>query len=235
MPQYTTKPGISNLSNTFRGVNRSAKGYIKNLVLEGNGRGEEATHTFFFRPNPINESLEVAYNKVAPLGMSHSYHVYQSTGNAQWSFELFQNRLMILRELGAQVNASKANEIAVRGGQPSDRAPAFERGYREGKKTDLTAISEMMEQSRRFLDALAYAPRLADGTAEAPPLCVLCIPGLVTATCVLVNKTAAYEAFDCDGYLVQWRAQVVFEEELAQQLTMDDVLARGSFRGPQRK
>jgi hypothetical protein len=224
-------PGLATMSGVFgRAVARGVKGWIKNLVADGSDDAELralSTHEFFFRPQPINEQLDVQYSKVTPLGMSHSYHIYTSTGNVSWSFELFQNALMILREIGADKNRSTALTKPAK-----DRPPAIERGWKEGGKSDMATISVMMEDSRRFLHALAYPPRVLDGVAEAPPECVLCIPGVMTAVCHMMSCAATYEQFDIEGNLRQWRAQVVFEESPRGRLNMDDVLLRGTQRGP---
>lgn len=235
MAQQTIAPYGGQMSQVFgRAVAKDVKGFIRNLVMYGSRDAkqmEDATHTFMFRPAPINENGSVQYTKTAALGMSHSYHVYNSTDNNVWSFEVYQNVLMAMRERGASANKSSAADLVAGGGKASDRQESFERGYREGKRSQFKQIAAEMELSRRFIDALRYPPELPGGTSESPPLCILCLPGLVTATCRLVNRTASYEDFGIDGTLKAWRATLTFEEAPQGRITMDSVLARGSFRG----
>lgn len=220
-----------------RALDPGVKGYVRNLVTYGDEDSKlpyEAT--FAFRPALITERVEPRYNKVAPLGNSSDFTTYSSTGSMVWRFEVFQNAIMMLREMGAKRNQSDAVEVAARNAgngfwNQESRTPPQARGVSEGSANDLKVISDMMQADRRFLMAFCYPAKWGTSSlAEAPPAALLVLPGLLTARCRLIEWNASYEQFDIAGNLRQWRVQVAFEEAPIGRITMEDVLEVGTFR-----
>lgn len=226
------------LTDVFgRALAPGVKGFVRNLVTYG---AEDSTlpyeATFAFRPHTITERVEARYTRQAPLGNSSDFTTYSSTGSMVWRFEVFQNAMMMLREMGAQRNQSDAVDVAARNAgrgffNQEARTPPQARGVKEGSANDMRVISDMMQADRRFLMAFNYPAKWGSSSlAEAPPAALVVIPGAFTARCRMTEWNAIYEQFDIAGNLRQWRVQVTFEEAPLGRITMEDVLDVGTFR-----
>jgi hypothetical protein len=205
------KPRGTNLGAlAARGVNPAAKGYLRNLLLYDSPSGEfRDTMDFFFRPAPVRQGLRVNWEKATPLGMSQGYASYTSTDNAGIDLEIYQNALMILKEITA----------------------GNDRGQAEGGASDMASIADLMEQDRRFLEALAYPGAGPSGVIEAAaPTALLCLPGLLTLRVRLTSLDFTFEDCDGEGRLREWRAACGFEEAPMGRITMQDHLTNGFFR-----
>jgi hypothetical protein len=180
------------------------------MILYDDDRAEfPDTLYFWFRPATVRENLSVVYEKMRVMGMSHQYQSYSHTENMNITFEIYANALMILGEI--------SKEAA--------------RGSAEGSLNDLRLVSDMIEQDRRFLEALTL-PYEIDGGAigvETPPV-ILCIPGIVTARARVTNLSFEFVGSDINGNLTEYRAAITFEEAPLSRITMRDQLAAGSFR-----
>jgi hypothetical protein len=195
-----------------RGIARAAKGYLRNLLLYDSPAGEfRDTMDFWFRPAPVGEGIRVNWEKMQPVGMSHGYASYNGTDNVPINLEIYQNAAMILKETVAQ-------------------GPHI-RGTAEGGGTDMGAIAMMMEDDRRFLEALGYPGAGPSGAIEvAAPCAILCLPGLLTLRVRLVSLDFTFEDCDGQGRLKEWRAAAAFEEAPMGRITMQDHLTNGMFR-----
>lgn len=200
------------------------KGYIQNLILEGDpdyrdpsGRQQDI-FAFWFRPNPISETITPNYEDVAPMGMSHDYQTFVSTSSTVWTFEIYMNALMMLGATSQEQNIANRN---YGDGQ----------AYKEGKKTDLKKMSEEIEAGRRFLQALSVPAENIDGTIyQSPPPCLLVIPGIVSQRVRLRSLLFTYTNCDIDGNIKELRASVEFREAPLGRFTMQDVLDNGATR-----
>jgi hypothetical protein len=201
---------------------RGVKGYVENLLLGG---ADNAIMPFMFRPNAINEEVTPQYARTRSLGMSFEYMPYEGTSNPGWSFDVYQHRVMVLREVGP--SGDVAGYFRASQGAAVHTAAGASQQLGRATASQLGQISAGMEQSRRFLQALLYPPRLGEGQAEAPPACLLVIPGIVSARCRLTEWRAQYTQCDTSGALIEWTASVRFEGAPLEQITMDDVLGRG--------
>lgn len=204
-----TTPNLGSLAG--QGVATDAKGYIQNLQLkESDPNNYGDVLSFFFRPGPVSQRSRVNYEKLRALGMSHSYHSYNGTENSEVAFEIYFNRLMMVKEL-------------TRGEAP---------GYKEGAEGELEAVSGMIEDSRRWMESLLLPPALDDGRiAAAPPACVLCLPGIVSIRCRLMSLDWTFKQVDVYGRISELRGSVSFEEAPMARLSMQDALEVGMFRG----
>lgn len=197
---------------------RGARGWIRNLVAYSSQTAVVDTLELAFRPPKVTHSIGVKYNEMAPLGMSHGYAVYENTENDVWRFEIYQNRLMRLKDIGADLDAVRANA-------------ARREAYAEANLSQLRAISRMMEEDRRFLQALTVPPAPEAGVSGTePPPCILCIPKMVTQRVRLMTLEFTYDNCDIEGNIVEWTANVTFREAPMGRITMEDVMANGSFR-----
>ncbi len=205
------KPRGTNLGSlAAQGIKKEAKGYLRNLLLYDSPAGDfRDTMDFWFRPAPVRESLRVNWEKSTPLGMSHGYASYTSTDNVPIDLEIYQQALMILKETTA----------------------GAARGTAEGNASDLATVSAMMEDDRRFLEAMAYPGASPSGAIEAAaPTGILCLPGLLTLRVRLVSLDFTFEDCDGEGRLREWRASCSFEEAPMGRITMQDHLTNGMFR-----
>lgn len=201
-------------------VSRGVRGYVQNLaLLDSSGDVDRATSTFLFRPTSVSESIAVTYSKTAVLGMSHSYQGYSNTENVRWDFVLYANAMMVKTEGVTQAvkeRASRRNDSTRRS---------------QGAQTELQALASVLEESRRFLEALCYPASTTAGVIGAePPACILSIPGIVTQRVRLVSLGFEHSRCDKDGNVVEWSARTSWEEAPLTRILMDDVLANGSFR-----
>jgi hypothetical protein len=189
-------------------VDKDIRGGIKNLSLDEDYQGSVFgnTFSFWFRPQPVREAIRVAYGDNSVLGMSHTYKTYENTGNASFNFELYANRIMMIGD--------KAVLDVAGGGTQAD-------------------ISRYIEQGRRFLEALAYPPERPGnlpGIGDAPPACLLSLPGIVMIRCRVMSVEITFENVDSRGNIKELRAQLSIEEAPLSRITMQDVLERGMFR-----
>jgi len=230
--------GPVGFSDIFRrSVTPGTKGYVRNLVTFGDDESLLPYEvTFAFRPTPINEKIEPRYTKAQVAGNSSDFSTYANTASMAWRFEIYQNAMMMLREIGARRNQSDAVDVAARNSakgffNQESRTPPLARGVPEGAANDLNVISDMMEQDRRFFQSLCYPAKWGNsGLSESPPAVILCLPKIVTARCRLIEWDCSYEDTDINGNLRAWRAKVGFEEVPTGRITMEDVLENGCFR-----
>ena len=173
--------------------------------------------TFWFRPEPVREAISVAYNKMRVMGQSHQYHNYEGTDNVPITFELYVNRLMLLKA------GAISTERSVRS---STRT-----GTIEGTLEDLQRLSWMIEEGKRYLQALCYSPEGSAGIiGNSPPPCLLVMPGILELRCRLMGADFNHTECDTKGNITEMRVRCTFEEAPLGRITMQDVLERGSFR-----
>jgi len=196
------------------------KGYVRNLLLfDDENTIAPDTMPFWFRPARVSEQITPQYDSAAPIGMSHNYKTYNSTGSAMYRFEIYWNALMMLKEIGQSRN-QQASEGAISG-----------QVTREGSASDLAMVSRVIEEDRRWLEALAYPSQTNAGLiGSSPPACILVIPGIVTMRCLLTSLSFEFEDSDVRGLIKQLRATTVWEEAPEGRITMEDQLTGGSFR-----
>lgn len=186
---------------------RTQRGGIRNLEIGPDYAGSTVgdTLTFWFQPRPVREALRVAYGDSAVLGMSHVYRTYEYTSNATFAFEVYVNRIMLLAD--EEVLAALP-----------DRTWA--------------GIAAYIEAGRRFLEALYYPPARPGnlpGIGNAPPACLLSLPGIATLRCRVVDLAIEFRDVDAAG-IKELAAQLTVEEAPLSRITMQDVLDRGMFR-----
>ena len=155
-----SKPNGTNLGElAAREPVQQIKGYMRNLVLYDDLEQTEFNDTmeFWFRPSNIREHASVNYKQTEVLGMSHKYRSYSSTNNFKFSFDLYFNSLMRLKQFTTQ--------RAVR-------------NEGEGDYNDMTLLGEEIEEHRRFIEALTIPYETPAGIigAENPP-CLLVVTG----------------------------------------------------------
>jgi len=186
----------------------SAKGWIRNLSLYEGGTDFMDTLNLAFRPAQVGEQGSASYNKMRVMGMSHQYQSYSHTENPVWSFQVYENSLMILKQLSSP-----------------------ERGSKEGSQSSMKAIADILERDRRFIQActLPYESPFA-GISTSPSPLIVSVPGIVTMRCKLVNYDFDYRKCDIHGNLKEWSCQVAFEEAPMSRVTMLDQMTVGSFR-----
>lgn len=187
-----------------------AKGYIRNINLYEEAQTDYMdTLEFAFRPTLINQQLAATYEKMRVIGMSHQYSSFSHTENAIFTFELYLNSLMIIKELSFEAK----------------------RGASEGSKNDLKLVSKQIEEQRRFLESLTLPYESPNGMISSQPTpVILCIPKIVTIRARLLSVSIVFEECDINGNIKALRAQVTFEEAPLRRITMRDHLSSGMFR-----
>lgn len=202
-----------------KGTENGVKGYVQNQLLY-NDESPIAPDTmeFWFRPAQIYEQVPVQYDSATPIGMSNDYRTYRSTGSFQYRFEIYWNALMMLADIGNSADV------------PADKKTGAP-GRREGSADDMAVISYMIEQDRRWLEALTLPSMGNVGlVGTAPPTCILVIPGIVTMRCRLINLQFDFVQSDIRGNHKELSAQTGWEEAPLGRITMEDQLTNGSFR-----
>lgn len=185
------------------------RGWLRNLATQED-------FSFWFRPQPVKQALRAHYDSMAVVGMSHEYQTYSHTGSDGFSFEVYVNRLLLVKA-GAQAADAQNRQRGA--------------GNLEGGQSDLQAYSAMMEDGRRFLQALLYAPAGVTGViGGSPPPCILVLPGVCTMRCRLQSLDFEFTDVDVEGFLKEFTASVSFQEAPMGRITMEDVRANGSFR-----
>jgi hypothetical protein len=196
------------------------RGYIQNMDLDP----EESplvyireAMDFYFRPVPVREAITAAYESMGVIGMSHEYKPYSHTANVQFSFDIYVNALMIIKN-AAMTNPRIKNPTGGFAANP------------EGSADQLRSVADALEEGRRYLEALMYPAADATGQGKlSPPFCILCIPGIVSLRCKLISLAIEYLDSDIRGYHKEFRATVTFEEHPQNRITMQDVLSAGMF------
>ncbi len=204
-PAVTSSPNIG--ASAAQRPNTAARGYVKNLLLEETGNPDfPDLITFPFRPTVVNVSTTVNDDSMDVMGMSHSYESYTNTSNAEVSFELYYNALMMIKEMSIE-------------------------GYGEGGKSILNQMSGDIEGQRRWLQSLLYPAAVSPGVvgSQQPP-CILCLPGIVTIRAKLKSLGEVHERVDIEGNITELRLPVTFREAPMARVTMEDVLMNGMFR-----
>jgi hypothetical protein len=174
---------------------------------------------FWFRPEPIKKQISVNYDKLKAMGMSHGYHSYTGTDNIPVTFDLYVNRLMLLKEGASFSTREERSKAETR------------KGYSEGGSAQLWSISENIQQGQRYLEALTVPPDIGYGIiGGSPSPCILCIPGILMFRARLVSLETEYTESDIYGEPTELKAKCTFEEAPLQRYTAQDVLSKGSWR-----
>lgn len=208
------------MAATSREIRKDAKGWVKNLAMDeemAEDFGLSHPFQFWFRPEPIRERLNVSYSKMGVLGMSHQYHVYQNTDNTSISFDLWVNRLVMLKEgmIDTERGVQQSGDVATQ----EDRDNLF------------FELSRQIEQGRKYLQALTVPPEQPSGIiGAAPTACLLVLPGILILRMRLMSLEFTHVDVDVRGNIIEMRARVTFEEAPVERFTMQDVLESGSYR-----
>jgi hypothetical protein len=194
-----------------RRVAEGVKGWIRNLALyASNDTNFDDTLRLWFRPESVRETIQVMYQNQGVVGMSHQYQTYAHTESARFPLRIYENALMMLKE--------------VKAGGDLRNTP-------EGARDEMEFYSEVMENDRRFIEALTVPPLGVTGVVgNEPSPCILCIPGIVTIRARVQSVEFDFTRSDINGRLREWSANVTFQEAPLGRLTMQDVLANGMFR-----
>lgn len=187
------------------------KGWIRNMTLfERDQDDQEDTLKLWFRPESVREVINVRYQDQGVIGMSHQYQTYAYTESVQFPLRIYENALMMLKEYKSSGDL---------------------RNTPEGGASEMTAYSNMMEQHRRFLEALTVPPLGVTGVVGAePPACIVSIPGIMTVRARVQSVNFTFSRCDINGRLREWSADVMFQEAPLGRVTMEDVLANGMSR-----
>lgn len=204
-----TRANISAIAG--RRVAEGVKGWIRNEVLyTGDNEGYLDTMLLQFRPESVREAINVRYQDQGVIGMSHQYQTYAHTESVQFPLRVYENALMMLKEV---------------------KAGGSLRGTPEGSADEMQYYSDVLEEDRRFLEALTVPPLGVNGVIGAePPACVVCIPGIMTIRARVQSVNFLFSQCDVNGRLREWSADVVFREAPLGRITMQDVLANGMVR-----
>ncbi len=186
------------------------RGYVRNLLLDEDKESLYApTLTFFFRPGDIRAALGASYGAMTVQGMSHQYKTYEYTDNQQFTFSVYYNALMMLKERGHE-------------------DPLF--GTATARNT-IEIMAEDIEWARRFMEALLYPGLTPTGTVGSEtPNAILCIPGIVAMRCRLMGLGIDFLNNTALGAITELRLRTTWEEAPLSRVTMQDQLERGSFR-----
>lgn len=191
---------------------QEVKGYIRNMILYDDLEQTEFNDTidFWFRPTVVVEQGGANYKEAEVMGLSHKIRTFSSTSNFKFSFDLYFNSLMRLKQFATQ-NAT--------------------RGRAEGDYNDMQLISDDIEQKRRFIEALVIPYKTAAGmlSGENPPV-LLVIPGIVSLRCKLDRFNFAFRDSNIFGGIKELMCRLEFTEEPIGRITMRDHLASGCSR-----
>lgn len=196
----------------LRSVPVESKGYIENLEIQDEDLGSLLrVMPFMFRPTETREKVTPRYGKMTVLGMSHDWAVYEATDNVAWEFELYANAHMFIKD--NRLSAEEAQAIGASGDVSLDLA------------------TRIIELHRRFLESLAYPGVQPDGNVgNNPPLCILCIPGVVSTRVRMMGLEFEFQDLANSGVPLRWTARVAFEEAPVSRIYMRDQALNGMFR-----
>jgi hypothetical protein len=212
MPQQSGSPAVDPQGPNIADIaaqrpNSAARGYVKNLLIEDVGNPEmPSLITFPFRPSSIRIDTSVNDESMDVIGMSHQYETYVNTTNAQVSFELYLNALMMLKESGPEVETPGGQSI-----------------YQK--------MSDEIQLYRKFLQATLYPgvnPAGVIGAQQAP--LILCLPGVLTIRCKLKQLGELISDCDVRGQIKEMRMALAFREAPMARISMEDVMTNGMFR-----
>lgn len=195
------------------------RGSVRNLLID-DGEKNKFPHTseFFFRPNQVRESIRSARESMTVIGMSHQYKTYSYTENMVITFQVYANVLMLAKEVGRERN--------IKNDEQGNRVALAEDG-----RSDTQIYSMMLEDQRRFLEALNYPGWTPAGTIGSDlPSCILCLPGIVTMRCNLISLGILFKDEFVDGGIKEIVYDTSWEEKPMGRVSMQDVLEKGSFR-----
>lgn len=188
------------------------KGYIRNMILydDMEFRDLDDTIDFWFRPTTVREQGSANYQEMEVLGMSHKYRSFSSTNNFKFTFDLYFNSLMRLKQYATEKG---------------------ERGRAEGDYNDMVLISNDMEQKRRFIESLVIPYQAASGiiVGENPPV-ILVIPGIVSMRGKVDSFTFEFRDTTLEGRLKEMVCRIEFTEQPLSRVTMRDHLSTGCNR-----
>lgn len=184
---------------------KGVRGYIRNLELTTN-----SDFNFAFRPKNLKRKMSAEYADVAVLGMSHQYQAYMYTSSNEIPLTIYMNALM-MQMRGYDTGSNGDSDLFF------------------GKKINF--ISDYIETARRFLESLLVPAKSSMGIiSSSPPVILLSIPGFVNMACRLRSFDETIVDEFIDGSIKEWNAEIIVKEVLYNRLTMQDVLANGSFR-----
>jgi len=196
--------GDRNLSDIFGAGRQLVRGTITNEY-------SNETWIFFFNPNQVQEEYAANYNTQSPMGMSHGYHQYQSGKNTGIAFDIYFNRMLVMRELSGHplVDAQARFDLAV----------------------------ELGEEGKKFLQSLLYPPEPepqlspSEGIiGAAPPACRVELVNVFSMRLRLLTLSFNMQRFDKRNRVMIWTASTRWEEAPISRITMEDVRKLGSFR-----
>lgn len=158
-----------------------------------------------FNPEEVKEQLEVAYARLAILGMSHQPMQYQYTGNLKLSFDLGFDELSARGiDLGGEL-ATKVVEGSIGGGRP--------------------------ELARRFIHSLCYSSKQTQDIQSGDPPDVLVVwPELYSVECKLTKLAGSMKRFRKKGMPTHFVLSLEFEEISDIRKYSDEVLTLGTAR-----
>jgi len=198
-----------------RRPDKGIKGWIRNMDLYQRDQEDfEDTLSLMFRPESVREAITVRYQDQGVIGMSHQYQTYAHTESVQFPMRIYENALMALKEYKSSGDFS---------GDLRDTP--------EGGASEMQVYSDMLEQHRRFLEALTVPPLGVTGVVGGePPACIVSIPGIMTIRARVQSVSFDFSRCDIDGNLREWSADVLFQEAPLGRVTMQDVLTNGMSR-----
>ena len=224
MTAPSTKPNGENFGTlAAKSPIGEAKGSVRNLILFDDNRPDfNDTINFWFRPALVRAQVSAVYNKMNVIGQSHQYHSYSHTENSAFSFDVYWNSLMMLKELARQ-RYQTAQSLDGK----TDRIS----GQSEGSAQDLKVLSDVIEEDRRFIEALTLpyeTPIGAIGSSPAPA--ILSLPGICTLRVRLISATLSFQECDVSGNIKELVMNTTWEEAPMARITMRDHLGTGHFR-----
>jgi len=158
--------------------------------------------TFALNPQQFEERYEAGWTERAHLAGSYRRLQFGSTANPRITIELVFNRAI----------------MAVQ----SRTFGAY----------DETDLRRRMERAKNFLMSLTY-PRQHQGSvlAQSPPPVLVVWPEVMSIRCVTMSCGIRNDEFDKDGQLVQFTANVEFQEQRVYPIYSDRIRRVGSMRG----
>lgn len=172
-----------------------------------------------FNPDQLTLGLTANWAQINVPGMSHPILQYTNTSATSIQLTLYMDAGSTNRPSRLVPGDSARNQ---------SRDPALDSLI---SSVTNTASADSLQNSIRFLTALAYAPESDAILKGAPPRTLLVWPNYVTLTCVLQSLNLVAERFNVEGYPVNLRAEVQLLEIRDLRITQQLVRERGFQRG----
>ncbi len=175
-----------------------------------------------FNPTGFEESLQVNYDRLAPIGLSHRVLQYTGTDNHTIRMQLF----MHANFRGDTSPSPKFDPVLPPDSDTGANVDEL------GNSAPVDRALARIHQARRFLLSCCYPKSHASIDSGAPPRVLIVWPEVLALTCAVTRISFKHELFRLTGKTRQMRVDLELEEARDLRLLSRDVERLGAQRSP---